>query len=230
MRILGHLTEKPWLTPGPLPERPERSAAPAGVGLFLCVVTVLFSLITLAYLMRMGSHGPAIDEPVHDWAAVREPPLLWFNTAILALGSVAFEMARTAARRNDAGGLRNWLLVAGLLTLVFLGGQLAVWQQLAAAGYFLSSQPGICTIIWSEADQPVQHFITGNPAVAFFYLITALHGLHLLGGLFFWSRATVRVFEGVTPVGLRPHVDLCAFYWHFLLLVWLLMFGLFLMT
>lgn len=230
MSILGHITEKPWLTTGLGEERPERAAAGIGVGLFLCVVTVLFSLITLAYLMRMGSHGPAIDEAAHDWRTLAEPPLLWFNTAVLVLSSIAFQMARAAARREQMRELRNWLVAAGALALVFLGGQLVIWRQLEAAGYFLSAQPGICTIAWSDADRPVQHFMTGNPAVAFFYLITALHGLHLLGGLFFWSRATVRVIDGDAAVAVRPQVDLCAVYWHFLLLLWLLMFGLFLMT
>lgn len=230
MNIFGHLTEKPWLTPGLGEERPVSSAGSTGVNLFMCVVTVLFSLITLAYLMRMGAHGPAIDEEAHDWRALPEAPLLWFNTAVLMLSSVAWEATRRAARRGDAKRPRVWLIAAGLLAIVFLAGQLAVWRQLQAAGYFLSAQPGICTVQWGGIDQPVQHFLTGNPAVAFFYLITALHGLHLLGGLFFWGRATVGAIEGNGAAALMPRIDLCARYWHFLLLVWLLMFGLFLMT
>ena len=66
--------------------------------------------------------------------------------------------------------VRDGLLAAGLFAFAFLAGQLMVWRQLAAAGYFL----------------------TANPANAFFYLITALHGLHLLGGLVAWGRATPR--------------------------------------
>ena len=230
MSILAHISEKPWLTPGIGAERPERPAAAIGLAVFLCVVTILFSLITLAYLMRMGAHGPAIDEEVHDWRTLSEPPLLWFNTAVLMLSSAAWEMTRRAARRGDGKRLRVWLIAAGLLAITFLAGQIAVWRQLQAAGYFLSSQPGICTVQWGGIDQPVQHFLTGNPAVAFFYLITALHGLHLLGGLFFWARATVGAIEEGGAAALLPRIDLCARYWHFLLLVWLLMFGLFLMT
>lgn len=230
MSILRHITEKPWLTPGLAHERTERSTPATGLSVFLGVVTVLFTLITLAYLMRMGVHGPAIDEGGHDWRRVSEPPLLWFNTFILILTSLGWEHARVVARRGESARLRAALIAIGALTLTFLAGQIIVWQQLQAAGYFLSIQPGLCAVDWSAADQPVHHFLTGNPTVAFFYLITALHGAHLLGGLFFWGRATVGAIEGGAAAAHISRIDLCARYWHFLLLVWLLMFGLFLMT
>lgn len=230
MSILGALTEKPWLTQGEGDERPERSAATIGVTVFLGVVTVLFSLLALAYLMRMGIHGPVIEEGGHDWRQVTEPPLLWFNTGVLILTSFTWEAARRFTRQGKMKRMRAWLVGVGALTLMFLAGQIVVWKQLQAAGYFMSIRPGLCGIDWSAADQPLHHFLTGNPAVAFFYLITALHGLHLIGGLFFWGRATVGAFEGEGATALTPRIDLCARYWHFLLLVWLVMFGMFLMT
>lgn len=230
MSIFADLTEKPWLTPGLGVERPERSTAAVGLGVFLGVVTVLFSLLTLAYLMRMGIHGPVVDEGGHDWRPVTEPPLLWFNTGVLILTSLAWHGAHRVARRGETAALRAWLIAVGALTLIFLIGQITVWKQLQAAGYFMSIRPGLCGIDWSAADQPLHHFLTGNPAVAFFYVITALHGLHLLGGLLFWGRATAGAFENEGTAVLAPRIGLCARYWHFLLLVWLIMFGLFLMT
>jgi cytochrome c oxidase subunit 3 len=230
MSMLGALTEKPWLTQGPGDERPERSAAAIGLTVFLGVVTVLFSLLTLAYLMRMGTHGPVIAEGGHDWRPVTEPPLLWFNTAVLILTSLAWEGARRLTGLGKTTRMRAWLIGVGALTTIFLAGQIIVWKQLQAAGYFMSIRPGLCGIDWSTADQPLHHFLTGNPAVAFFYLITALHGLHLIGGLLFWGRATVGAFAGEGAATLAPRITLCARYWHFLLLVWLVMFGLFLMT
>ena len=75
-----------------------------------------------------------------------------------------------------------------------------------------------------------------NPADAFFYILTGLHGVHMLGGLWFWARATRAVWGGletrpVTEVAqVRLRVQLCSVYWHYLLLIWLVLFGLLLST
>ena len=69
-----------------------------------------------------------------------------------------------------------------------------------------------------------------NPLNLFFYLITGFHGLHLLGGLVAWFRASVRLWRGAEVAKIRSSVELCAVYWHVLLLDWLVMFGLLLVT
>jgi cytochrome c oxidase subunit 3 len=77
----------------------------------------------------------------------------------------------------------------------------------------------------------VSGYLLGNPAVAFFYLLTAVHGLHLLGGLFVWGKTVIRMARPrVELVDLRLSVELCTVYWHYLLLVWLVLFGLLLST
>ena len=116
--------------------------------------------------------------------------------------------ARNAAISGQIDGVRLGLLAGGVCTLVFLAGQLLAWQQLNAAG----------------------HFLTTNPANAFFYLLTALHGLHLLGGLWVWARTTVKLQRGAAVHEVRLSVELCTVYWHFLLVVWLVLFGLLLFT
>ena len=82
-----------------------------------------------------------------------------------------------------------------------------------------------------------QHFVnlgqyaSTNPANAFFYVLTALHGLHVLGGLYFWGRVTSKFLKGDYKLSNIQHaVELCAIYWHFLLFVWLVLFGLMLFT
>ncbi len=90
------------------------------------------------------------------------------------------------------------------LSLVFLLGQILAWRQLATMDYFEVT----------------------NPAIAFFYLITGLHGLHLLGGLVAWGRTAARVWGDFDVVKVRQSLELCAVYWHFLLVVWLVLFGL----
>jgi cytochrome c oxidase subunit 3 len=133
---------------------------------------------------------------------------LWANTAILILSSVFFQRARLAARREQMDRVAVGLLAAGFFSFAFLAGQLTVWKQLADAGYFL----------------------TTNPANSFFYLLTTVHGLHLLGGLVAWGRTTAKVWDQVEPAKVSLSVGLCAAYWHFLLIAWLAFFYLLLTT
>ena len=70
------------------------------------------------------------------------------------------------------------------------------------------------------------YFEVTNPAIAFFYLITGLHGLHLLGGLVAWGRTVTKVWGDFDEAKVTHSVELCTVYWHFLLLVWLVLFGL----
>lgn len=194
------LTAKPWLEEGPIDQFPGTGAmtlpaAKIGLGVFLAVAGALFTLIISAYSMRMS---------MADWRALPVPKLLWFNTGVLVLSSIALQWAHLAARRNDLEGVIVGLLAGGVSAIVFLVGQLLAWQQLSVAGYFVAS----------------------NPANSFFYLITAAHGLHLTGGLVALGRTTDKVWRGVKMTELRLSVELCAIYWHFLLLVWLVLLGL----
>ncbi|MEO8655488.1 MAG: cytochrome c oxidase subunit 3, partial [Ramlibacter sp.] len=65
-----------------------------------------------------------------------------------------------------------------------------------------------------------------SAATAFFYLLTAVHGLHVLGGLVAWARASARVWRGSDPAGIRLGIELCATYWHYLLAVWVVLYAL----
>ncbi len=205
MSFFHQLAEKPWVAAqgrvDDLHGGGEFALPTATLGLrvFLAVVTVLFSLLVVAYAERME---------LADWRPLPEPWLLWLNTAVLILSSVALQWARVSARRGRMDGVRDGLLVGGVCAYAFLAGQLLAWQLLADLGYFAAT----------------------NPAIAFFYLITALHGLHLLGGLVAWGWTTAKVRRGSEVAQVRLSVELCAVYWHFLLLVWLILFGLLLFT
>lgn len=166
---------------------------------FLAVVTSLFALFISAYLMRRH---------MHDWSAVPEPDILWVNTLLLVVASLVYHGARSAAIKGQTGRLKAGLGLAGILTFLFLAGQLLAWRQLHDSGYYVSS----------------------NPANAFFYLLTAVHGLHLLGGLWVWARSAVKVMTGAEAEAVRLSVELCTVYWHYLLLVWVILFGLLLST
>ena len=191
---------KPWLEVGPIDDFPGTGAlslpaATIGLGVFLAVASSLFALLISAYFMRMHAA---------DWRLLPAPMLLWLNTAVLILSSAALQWAQVAARRGQIDNVTTGLLAAGASALAFLVGQLLVWQQLNAAGYFLAT----------------------NPANAFFYLLTGLHGLHLLGGLVALALTADKVWRGFELGQVYLNVRLCAVYWHFLLLLWLVLFTL----
>jgi cytochrome c oxidase subunit 3 len=143
-----------------------------------------------------------------DWVPLSEPQLLWANTIVLILASVVFQWTRNVAT-GDAPGttrLKLGMVLTGVLTLMFLLGQLVAWRELNASGLYMTS----------------------GPATSFFFMITGLHALHILGGMFVWARATQRLFVGNDDVG--QSIELCTIYWHFLLLVWFVLFGLMLQT
>jgi cytochrome c oxidase subunit III len=194
------LADKPWLETGPAGYVPDTGAstlptAKIGLGVFLAVAGSLLVLLVSAYVMRMD---------MEDWRPLPWPRLLWANTGVLVLSSVALHRARAAARRDELDGVRSWLLVGGLAAVAFLVGQILAWKQLTAAGYRLAT----------------------NPADSFFYLITAAHGLHVLGGLAALGRTGAKLRRGAGMEALRLGVELCATYWHFLLAVWIVLFAL----
>jgi cytochrome c oxidase subunit 3 len=207
------LTTKSWEAQGTYDGRDTAqmagpAAARIGLWVFLAVVTSLFALFITAYLMRMS---PAVVKGVdlRDWRPVAEPGILWANTALLVAGSFGMQMASSALGRGKFALANLGMLAGGLCAIAFLAGQWLAWRQLQAAGYYAA----------------------GNPANAFFYVLTGLHGLHLLGGLLVWGRAAARLSRGQAPGDrTRLSVELCTVYWHYLLLVWFVLFGLLLIT
>ncbi|NIM69657.1 MAG: cytochrome-c oxidase [Xanthomonadales bacterium] len=203
MKVLRKVMEMPWLQPGMPPEEAqaeysEEHSRRIVLRVFLAVVTSLFFLFVMAYAERME---------LADWRPVSEPSILWINTALLVIASIAMQRARSAADRG-VQALNNALLAGGLMALAFLAGQYLAWRQMWAGGYY-----GLA-----------------NPAMAFFYLLTVVHGLHLLGGLYVWGRTLLRSWRGVPVAELRLSIELCSVYWHYLLLVWLVVFTLLLNT
>lgn len=200
------LTAKPWLEEGMIADAGTSSlpAAKIGLGVFLAVAGILFAQFFSAYMMRM--HMP--EATIAEWRPMPAPKLLWVNTCVLILSSGALQWARAAARQGRMDGVKAGLFGAGVFALAFLAGQLLAWRQLAAAGYFLAA----------------------DPATAFFYLISGVHGLHVVGGLVALGRTTAKASRVFKAEQVRLSVELCAMYWHFLLLVWVLFFSLLLLA
>jgi len=174
-------------------------ASRTGLFMFLAVVSSFFMLFMITYYTR--SRFP-------DWEMLADPGILWVNTVILVLASIALQAASNAAKKNNTGTMRIALIAGGVLTLAFIAGQMNAWDQMVTAGFYAQD----------------------NPSYAFFYLLTGLHALHLLGGMWFLGRLGFRMNQTGNGEKVMQSITLCTTYWHFLLIVWLVLFTLLLRT
>jgi len=205
--ILQLLMQKPWdpaqVKVDNLHEGATLDLSKGKLGLryIMIISTIFFCLFIVTYSDRLV---------YPDWQKMPEPLMLWLNTLILLISSAFFLNAQIAAKNNQFIIVKKRLIVIGFLALAFLIGQLIVWLQFINLGYYVSS----------------------NPANAYFYVFTALHGLHLLGGLIYWLIAIRKVWvpSNIVIAKVKHTVELCAIYWHFLLAVWIVLFGLMLFT
>ena len=198
MSLLSQIRAKPWL--------PDDKNKPSGLterslGVPNEKVGLWVFLAVVGSLFLIFSNAYVERREYDDWRALPEIGLLWFNTAMLILSSITLQWTRFLESRE---GIKIGLSAGGLFACAFLVGQLCVWQQFADMGYSAST----------------------NPASSFFYLITGVHGLHVLGGLVALLRTCLKTWGGYELNQVRLSVSLCSVYWHFLLLVWLVFFGL----
>ena len=199
MNIFRQLTEKPWLTPQSVAAAPllvhSVKSTKTKVGLWL-----FLSIVTVLFFLLIVAYAGRMT--LEDWRPGPTFNLLWFNTLALFGCSVAMQWATDVARRGTVGSAWFSLLAGGLLALVFLVGQLLAWLQLSG----------------------MSNFGLAIPAVAFFYLITGLHALHIAGGLVAWSTTVAKMWEGDDPAKIRQSIELCTIYWHFMFGVWVVLF------
>jgi len=176
---------------------------------------MIFISFTSAYVVRQGL--PTLDSRtnllLHDWFPVPLPRLLFINTGVLLISTFTMELARRQAARKatlaqltvvpgvsvDADEEVSWLALTAVLGLSFLTGQWMVWRALSANGFYVSS----------------------SPSSSFVYLLTGMHGVHLFGGV------VALLTAGVASALRRPvdsqfvAVDVTAWYWHFMALLWI---------
>jgi cytochrome c oxidase subunit 3 len=188
---------KPWLETGLLTTVGTAPGRPAEwIGL-----GVFLAVVGALFALFGSAFVMRMDEEA--WWSLPLPPIVWANTGQLILASLFLHLAVAAADRSDRRGLLRDTAVAGLATAGFLFGQLLAWHELTAADNGLATAP----------------------AASFFYLLSGLHGLHILGGLAALGLVTTR--RGADIRRLRLSSRLCATYWDFLLVVWLVLLVLF---
>jgi len=179
---------------------PEWSVPPrayrTGMWMGLAGITMVFAAFTSALVVRKGMGS--------DWAPTTLPPILYLNTVVLLASSLTLELSRRSFGRSEQaegseGRFLGWWYATLVLGGAFIAGQLVAWRQLSALGVYLST----------------------NPSSSFFYLLTAAHGLHLLGGIAALAYVALRARGGRFVIGKRTAVDLTALYWHFMDGLWI---------
>jgi cytochrome c oxidase subunit 3 len=181
--------------PGGGPRGTPQRAYFTVVQLGLAGIIMFFMALTSSFLVRKGLGN--------DWVAFIFPRILWVNTLLLLASSFTIRAARRHLHDNEQADFRRWWGVTTVLGTAFLAGQLIAWRQLAAQGVFLVT----------------------NPSSSFFYVLTAAHGLHLLGGivalLFVSSRNWRR-----SRISQVTATDVASIYWHFMDGLWVFLFAL----
>jgi cytochrome c oxidase subunit III len=162
-----------------------------GMWMGMAGIVMLFAAFTSAMVVRKGLSN--------DWTRTTLPSVLYFNTLVLLLSSVTLEFSRRSLTVGLGKRFTAWLYATVALGLVFVAGQFLAWRELAERGVFLST----------------------NPSSSFFYLLTAAHGLHLLGGIVALAYAAAKAPSIAAGLKRRTAVDVTATYWHFMDGLWI---------
>ena len=201
-KLFGTLLQKPWETERAAIDNAHEgktfdiSVQKSAVIIIFGIATVLFSLIFTSYLYTLP--------PGQDTQYLLRPNLLWINTLTLFFVTYFFNKVTNDLKKKDTLKVKRNLLIIGGLTYLFLFGQIIFWFQLLKSGNHVST----------------------NSYFANFYVFTALHGLHLLGGLFFWGKVSSRVLklEQNKILEEEKNISALSLYWTYLLIVWLMFF------
>ena len=177
------------------PRPPSPNRYYTGIALGIVSILMFFMALAAAFLVRKGSS--------HDWIPVHLPTVIWINTLALLASSATMEFSRRRLAQSDLVGFRRmWAATTGLGAF-FLIGQLVAWRQLVAQGVYMAN----------------------NPASSFFYIFTAAHGVHLLGGVGALLYVSFRRFEN-TRISLPTAAEVTSYYWHFMDGLWVFLLAL----
>ncbi|MDC1337930.1 hypothetical protein N8160_00880 [Pelagibacteraceae bacterium] len=201
-KLFGTLSDKPWEKEQMESDNHHQgktfdiSLQTSAVIVIFGVSTVLFTLVVTGYLYSI---------PVtQDTEYLLKPNLLWLNTLVLLYVAYFFNKITNDLKKNNFEKIKRNLLIVGFLSYAFLFGQILFWFQLMKNGNYVST----------------------NNYFSSFYIFTALHGLHLLGGLFFWGKvfSQVNKLKKEEIIKEQKSIDALSLYWAFLLIVWCVFF------
>ena len=201
-KLFGTLTQKPWeenqakIDNTHSGQTFDLSNQMSAVIIIFGVSTAIFSLIFTGYLYSLP--------PEQDTTFILKTSLLWINTLVLIIVTFFFNRISRDIKKNFTNNIKKNLIYVGGLSYLFLFLQLIFWYQIMKSGNFVST----------------------NTYFSSFYIFTALHGIHLLGGLFFWGKISSRIFnlEEKDYNTEEKNINALSLYWIFLFIVWIVFF------
>ena len=202
-KLFSTLAEKPWEEKQSIADNVHSgrtfdiSNQMSAVIIIFGVSTTLFSLIFTGYLYSLP--------PEQDTTFILKANLVWINTLVLILVTFFFNKISSDLKKNITEKIKKNLIYVGGLSYLFLFLQLVLWYQLMKSGNFVST----------------------NTYFSSFYFFTALHGIHLLGGLFFWGKVSSRIFKmkEIDFKNEEKNINALSLYWFFLFVVWFVFFA-----
>lgn len=184
-------TDRGWGGGGGDGRGADRRASFTGLFVLLAASTMVFAALTSAFVVRRGLSD--------DWTSMHKPPILWVNTIVLLASSIVLDRSRTALKHGNRSRFNLWWTAGTVLGILFLVGQAIAWRQLKAAGVYIAT----------------------NPSSSFFYVLTASHAFHLLGGVTALVYVDIQAWRLRLGPAKRTAIDVSAIFWHFLDGLWL---------
>ena len=203
-KLFGTLSQKPWEEKQMEIDSTHKgytfdlSNQMSAVIIIFGVSTTLFSLLFTGYIYSLP--------PEQDTTFILKKNLLWINTLVLIFVTFYFNKIRNDLAKNITNKIKKNIIIVGGLSYLFLFLQILFWYQLMNDG----------------------HFVSTNTYFSSYYFFTGLHGIHLLGGLFFWGKVSSRIFNlgEKDYANEQKNISALSIYWLFLFIVWLTFFGL----
>jgi cytochrome c oxidase subunit III len=172
------------------PNAPSARRYATAIGIGIVSIVMFFMAMSAAFIYLRAINS--------KWEPLHLPSIVWFNTVVLLVSSGMIELARRQLALADVPRFRRLWLTATSLGVLFLIGQLVAWRELVLAGFYVAT----------------------NQASSFFYIFTALHGLHLFGGVCVLLYVSFRKFEKA-KVSRSAAAEIASYYWHFMDGLWI---------
>ena len=201
-KIFGTLTEKPWEANQAAIDS-KHSGQTFNISNQMSVVIIIFGISSVLFSLIFTGYLYSLP-PGQDTTFILKTNMLWINTLVLILVTYFFDKIRRDFNNNITSNIKKNLIIVGALSYLFLILQLILWYQLMIDGNYVST----------------------NTYFSSFYFFTALHGIHLLGGLFFWGKVTSKIFKLEERDYKKEERSITALsvYWLFLFIVWFVFF------
>ncbi|MCS6968701.1 MAG: cytochrome c oxidase subunit 3 [Cytophagales bacterium] len=164
--------------------------------LFIVSIIMLFAGLTSAYIVRRAEG---------NWLEFELPRIFYYSTAVIIISSLTMHWAYVSAKKDELGKLKAGLWLTFLLGVVFLVLQWLGWVELVEMGVFFAGSQS-------------------NPAGSFLYVLSGLHGLHLIGGIIFLLIILAAAIRLEIHSKAMVRLEMCATYWHFMDILWVYLF------